>query len=184
MSQITPQWVNLTQMQPTHSLRLVQTQSQERSTWVHAKYWWLCAMSFDGARSNLSNVLQPGDHSSYTKWTSRCPQQRRPNKRQYRPPLLVLWRLSTRISMRAQYPLRYYLMLIGLDVILIVGVHGRWLRFRRATWSFQKWIRHLPSQQAGLFYWLLYVPLSCVAWLARLFGKSAHSSNVKDLVRM
>ena len=41
-------------------------------------------------------------------------------------PVLVLWRLSTRISMRAQYPLWYYLMLIGLDAILIVGVLGRW----------------------------------------------------------
>ena len=67
----------------------------------------------------------------------------------------------------------------GFDVILTVGVLGRWLRFQRATWWFHKWIRHLPSQQAGLLCWLLYVPLSCCVCLWRSFGKSAPSGNVR-----
>ena len=67
-----------------------------------------CSLSFDG-RLNLSDALQPGEHHLLMTRKSPCPQHWWPKTLLQPLPLLVLWRFLTRISIPAQYPLRYCL---------------------------------------------------------------------------
>ena len=140
----------------THSFWLMQPQSPERSRLVHAidgcARWVLMVGWIDQLYRNPANNIHlwSGSHNAHNSVGAR-----RCNIHN------LSWSFNEFQFVSECELCSHHGTTFGFDVILTVGVLGRWLRFQRATWWFHQWIRHLPSQQAGLLCWLLYVPLSC-----------------------